>query len=70
MMLSPLSGFPTTTSSVSLACLLVPSLLAGEKLHVLDLDNDGLITPGELQDALRFLRSNLDEEDLMALLER
>lgn len=70
MMLSPLSGFLTTTSSVSLTCLLVTSLLAGEKLHVLDLDNDGLITPGELQDALRFLRSNLDEEDLMALLER
>lgn len=37
---------------------------------MLDLDNDGLITPGELQDALRFLKSNLDDEDLLALLER
>lgn len=36
----------------------------------MDLDNDGLITPQELQDALRFLKSNLDDGDLMALLER
>jgi Ca2+-binding EF-hand superfamily protein len=39
-------------------------------MHVLDLDNDGLISAAELTDALRFLRANLDEEDLVALLDR
>ncbi|WIA07926.1 hypothetical protein OEZ85_007404 [Tetradesmus obliquus] len=42
----------------------------GERLHVLDLDNDGLISAAELSDALRFLRANLDEQDLVALLDR
>lgn len=42
----------------------------GERLHVLDLDNDGLITANELQDALQFLKANLDEQDLKALLEQ
>lgn len=45
-------------------------LYAGERLHVLDLDNDGLISAAELSDALRFLRANLDEQDLVALLDR
>jgi Ca2+-binding EF-hand superfamily protein len=39
-------------------------------MHVLDLDNDGLISAAELTDALRFLRANLDEQDLVALLDR
>ncbi len=38
-------------------------------MHVLDLDNDGLISRDELGQALRFLRENLAEEDLMALLD-
>lgn len=42
----------------------------GERLHVLDMDNDGLITAKELTDALQFLKANLDEQDLNALLER
>ena len=42
---------------------------AGERLHVLDLDNDGLITEKELSDALVFLKANLDEQDLKALLQ-
>jgi len=37
---------------------------------VLDMDNDGLITAKELTDALQFLKANLDEQDLNALLER
>jgi Ca2+-binding EF-hand superfamily protein len=45
-------------------------LCAGERLHVLDLDNDGLITEKELSDALQFLKANLDDEDLKALLEK
>jgi hypothetical protein len=49
-------------------CLLL--LPPGERLHVLDLDNDGLISAAELTDALRFLRANLDEQDLVALLDR
>lgn len=46
------------------------ALCAGESLHVLDLDNDGLISASELTDALRFLKANLDEQDLLALLDR
>ncbi|KAI8468150.1 MAG: LETM1-domain-containing protein [Monoraphidium minutum] len=42
----------------------------GERLHVIDLDNDGLISKSELTEALRFLRANLDEDELMALLDR
>ena len=42
----------------------------GERLHVLDLDNDGLITEQELTDALTFLKANLDDQDLKALLEK
>lgn len=42
----------------------------GSNLHVLDLDNDGLISKEELDQALRFLKSNLDKEDLDALLQR
>lgn len=42
----------------------------GERLHVLDLDNDGLITEKELTDALTFLKANLDDQDLKALLEK
>ncbi|KIY93126.1 hypothetical protein MNEG_14838 [Monoraphidium neglectum] len=42
----------------------------GERLHVIDLDNDGLISKGELQEALRFLKANLDDEELMSLLDR
>lgn len=34
------------------------------------MDNDGLITTKELTDALQFLKANLDEQDLNALLER
>lgn len=37
---------------------------------MLDLDNDGLITASELQDALQFLKANLDEQDLVALLDQ
>jgi Ca2+-binding EF-hand superfamily protein len=47
----------------------VRSFPAGERLHVLDLDNDGLITQKELSDALTFLKANLDDQDLKALLE-
>jgi len=42
----------------------------GERLHVIDLDNDGLISESELQEALRFLKANLDEEELLLLLDR
>jgi len=45
-------------------------LLPGERLHVLDLDNDGLISQKELTEALRFLKANLDDQDLVALLDR
>lgn len=36
---------------------------------MLDLDNDGLITEQELSEALQFLKANLDEQDLKALLQ-
>jgi Ca2+-binding EF-hand superfamily protein len=42
----------------------------GSSMHVIDLDNDGLISKDELARAMRFLKKNLDEEDLKALLER
>ena len=42
----------------------------GSNMHVIDLDNDGLISRKELEQAMRFLKKNLDEEDLKALLER
>jgi hypothetical protein len=37
-------------------------------MRVLDLDQDGLISQDELATAIRFLRDNLDEGDLNALL--
>ena len=42
----------------------------GERLHVIDLDNDGLISRGELEAALRFLKANLDGDELRALLDK
>jgi hypothetical protein len=57
----------------ALPCCALPCcavLCAGERLHVLDLDNDGLITEKELSDALQFLKANLDDEDLKALLDK
>ena len=38
--------------------------------HVLDADNDGVITEAELQSALGFLREQLGEDELRALLQR
>lgn len=52
-----------------LLCVVLCCHPAGERLHVLDLDNDGLITEKELSDALVFLKANLDEQDLKALLQ-
>ncbi|KAK9846594.1 hypothetical protein WJX81_007347 [Elliptochloris bilobata] len=40
----------------------------GEAMHVLDADNDGLISTEELQTAMGFLREQLGEEELRALL--
>jgi LETM1 and EF-hand domain-containing protein 1, mitochondrial len=42
----------------------------GEKMHVLDTDGDGVVTEGELRAALGFLRDNLGDGELRALLER
>ena len=42
----------------------------GESLHVLDTDNDGLVSTAELTKALGFLRSELGEEELALVLER
>lgn len=42
----------------------------GGKLHLLDLDNDGLVSHEELESAIKFLRDNLAEEDYKMLLEQ
>mmetsp|Transcript_17598 Transcript_17598/g.52868 ORF Transcript_17598/g.52868 Transcript_17598/m.52868 type:complete len:846 (+) Transcript_17598:182-2719(+) len=42
----------------------------GESMHVLDMDNDGLISREELATAMSFLRSQLGEADLRHLLEQ
>lgn len=41
----------------------------GSKLRVLDLDNDGVVSQDELRSAMRFLRQQMGEEDLRAMLE-
>lgn len=41
----------------------------GDRLHVLDQDNDGLISEEELRTALTFLREQLGEDDLRTMLE-
>ena len=42
----------------------------GERMHVLDQDNDGVISEEELKRALGFLRESLGEDELRTLLER
>ncbi|KAK9807532.1 hypothetical protein WJX72_001831 [[Myrmecia] bisecta] len=42
----------------------------GESMHVLDLDNDGMITRDELRAAMGFLTDQLGEDELRHLLER
>jgi len=42
----------------------------GERMHVLDEDNDGVISEEELKRALGFLRESLGEDELRTLLER
>ena len=42
----------------------------GEKMHVLDTDDDGMITEAELRAALGFLRDQLGDGELRSLLER
>ncbi|KAK9786798.1 hypothetical protein WJX73_003279 [Symbiochloris irregularis] len=42
----------------------------GESMHVLDLDNDGLVSKEELQAAMGFLREQLGEDELHTLLEQ
>jgi hypothetical protein len=39
----------------------------GEKLHLLDTDNDGVISKKELEDALKFLDQELTEEEMQQL---
>lgn len=42
----------------------------GERMHVLDMDNDGLISQAELRSALGFLQEQLGEDELRQLLEK
>ena len=41
----------------------------GEKLHLLDKDNDGMITRAELQEAISFVKDELGEDELESLLQ-
>ncbi len=41
----------------------------GRKLHVIDTDNDGVITPDELATAVQFLREQMEPDELRSLLE-
>ena len=41
----------------------------GDKLRVLDMDNDGVISMEELHTAMKFLRQEMGEEDLRGMLE-
>lgn len=41
----------------------------GRKLHVIDTDNDGVITPDELSTAVQFLREQMEPDELHSLLE-
>ena len=41
----------------------------GDKLRVLDLDNDGVISKDELRAAMAFLRQQMGEEELRSMLE-
>ncbi|CAL8464272.1 g3807 [Coccomyxa elongata] len=42
----------------------------GEAMHILDTDNDGMVTQEELQTAMGFLKEQLGEDELRALLDR
>jgi LETM1 and EF-hand domain-containing protein 1 len=42
----------------------------GERMHILDLDNDGLISREELETAMGFLREQLGEDELRMLLDK
>ncbi|KAL3144484.1 hypothetical protein ABBQ32_004224 [Trebouxia sp. C0010 RCD-2024] len=42
----------------------------GERMHILDLDNDGLITREELETAMSFLGDQLGEDELRMLLDK
>lgn len=41
----------------------------GDRLRVLDLDNDGIVSQEELRSAMSFLRQQMGEEDLRSMLE-
>lgn len=41
----------------------------GDKLRVLDMDNDGIISMDELHTAMKFLRQQMGEEELRGMLE-
>jgi Ca2+-binding EF-hand superfamily protein len=40
----------------------------GDRLHLLDTDNDGVISRAELQDAFKFLQDELSEDEMQQLL--
>lgn len=42
-------------------------LAIGGKLHLLDTDNDGVISRKELQDAFKFLQNELSEDEMQQL---
>lgn len=44
--------------------------MIGDKLRVLDMDNDGVISVEELKSAMAFLRQELGEEELRIMLEK